>query len=167
MEASRKTSAVQSAPDAISLLKADHQQVKEWFEAFEKLVSGPKRKKLATEICNALIIHTEIEEEIFYPAFLDATQDKDMHHEAVVEHAGAKELIIQIQASDPADDYYQPKVHVLFEMIKHHVNEEEKPGGMFAAAKACKQLDLAALGEKMFARKQTLMDQMGSVSDRK
>jgi hypothetical protein len=161
MAASRKTSAAQSAPDAISLLKADHQQVREWFEAFEKLASGPKRKKLATEICNALIIHTEIEGEIFYPAFLDATQDKDMHHEAMVEHAGAKELIIQIQASDPADDYYQSKVHVLFEMIKHHLNEEEKPGGMFSEAKACKELDLAAIGEKMFARKQTLMDQMG------
>jgi hypothetical protein len=161
MEASRKTPAAQSAPDAVALLKADHQQVKAWFEAFEKATSAAKRKQLATDICNALMIHTEIEEEIFYPAFLDATRDKDKHHEAVVEQAGAKDLVAQIQASDPADDYYHSKVHVLFEMIKHHVNEEEKPGGMFAEAKACKSLDLTALGEKLAARKQALQAQMG------
>ena len=160
MEASRKTSAANSAQDAVSLLKADHTQVKEWFEAFEKATSAAKRKQLATDICNALMIHTEIEEEIFYPAFLDATQDKDKHHEAVVEHTGAKELVAQIQASDPSDDYYYSKVHVLSEMIKHHVHEEEKPGGMFAEAKACKELDLTALGEKLSSRKQVLQAQM-------
>ena len=150
-------SKTKKAPDAVALLKADHKQVKEWFEEFEKTKSSKKKLQLATDICKALTVHTEIEEEIFYPAFLAATRDKDMHHEAVVEHDGAKDLIAKIEASDPSDDYYDSKVHVLSEMIKHHVKEEEQKDGMFDEAKQSKKLDLVALGAQMFERKQELM----------
>ena len=143
------------AQDAISLLKADHRQVEEWFSEFDGARSASKKQQLASNICEALTIHTTIEEEIFYPAFLQATQDKDMHHEAVVEHAGAKQLIAQIQGMSPEDDYFDAKVTVLSEMIKHHVKEEEKPGGMFAEAKKS-EMDLAALGEELRARKREL-----------
>ena len=139
--------------DAIALLKADHKQVKAWFAEFEKASSPARKQELATKICDALRMHATIEEEIFYPAFLTATEDKDLHHEACVEHAGAKHLIGKIEASSPADDYFDSKVHVLSEMIKHHVKEEERPGGMFAEARKS-GMDLKELGAKMQARKQ-------------
>jgi hemerythrin superfamily protein len=141
--------------DAVALLKADHRQVETWFSQFSKSKNAQKKQLLATQICDALIVHTTIEEEIFYPAFIEATGDKDMHHEAVVEHAGAKELIAQIQSMSPRDDYYDAKVTVLSEMIKHHVKEEEQPGGMFAEAKKS-DMDLQALGEQLLQRKQEL-----------
>ena len=83
-------SAKKSSLDAVGLLKADHRQVEQWFEAFEKTRSDSRKLELATKICDALTVHTQIEEEIFYPAFLEATEDRDMHHEAEVEHSGAK-----------------------------------------------------------------------------
>ena len=141
--------------DAIALLKADHRQVATWFEQFENARSADRKQALATKICNALKVHTEIEEEIFYPAFLAATQDIDMHHEAVVEHAGAKYLIAEIEAASPADDYFDAKVTVLSEMIKHHVNEEEQPGGMFAEARKS-DMDLGELAVELKARKKEL-----------
>ena len=141
--------------DAVALLKADHRQVEQWFSQFEKTNSSGKKQQLVANICAALTVHTSIEEEIFYPAFLEATQDKDMHHEAIVEHAGAKDLIAQIQDMSPSDDYFDAKVTVLSEMIKHHVKEEEQPGGMFAEAKKS-GMDLRALGERMLARKREL-----------
>ena len=101
------------------------------------------------------MIHTTIEEEIFYPAFLQATEDGNIHHEAVVEHNGAKQLIGQIQGMSPEDDYFHAKVTDLSGMIKHHVKEEEKPGGMFAQAKKS-EMDLEALGEELRARKREL-----------
>jgi hemerythrin superfamily protein len=148
---------LKTPPDAVALLKADHKQVKTWFEQFEKSRSDKVKQQLADNICKALTVHTEIEEEIFYPAFLAATKDKDMHHEAIVEHDGAKQLIAQISKSSPADDYFDSKVHVLSEMIKHHVKEEEQPSGMFAEAKQSKKMDLKELGAQMFARKNELM----------
>ncbi len=144
--------------DAVALLKADHRQVEEWFAEFQKARSSSIKRKLAESICQALTVHTEIEEEIFYPAFLQATKDKDMHHEAVVEHDGAKKLIAEIQESDPSDDFYDAKVHVLSEMIKHHVKEEEKPDGMFAEAKKSSKMDLQELGAQLAERKAQLME---------
>lgn len=153
-KAKSRSAAVQH--DAVALLKADHRQVAEWFEQFESTRSDERKGKLARQICQALKVHTEIEEEIFYPAFLAATEDKDMHHEAAVEHDGAKKLIAEIEASGPDDDYYDAKVKVLSEMIKHHVKEEEQRGGMFAEARDS-DMDLKALGEQLAARKADLM----------
>jgi len=157
MSSARKKAAATHA-DAISLLKADHRQVEGWFSEFEKARSTSKKQQLAVKICDALTVHTRIEEEIFYPAFLAATEDKDTHHEAVVEHDGAKKLIAQIQKMSADDDYFDAKVTVLSEMIKHHVKEEEQPGGMFAEAKKS-GMDLRALGEQLLARKRELQFQ--------
>jgi hypothetical protein len=142
--------------DAIALLKADHRQVEEWFEQFESTRSADRKKKLAGQICQALEVHTEIEEEIFYPAFLQATEEEDIHHEAEIEHESAKKLIAEIEESGPDDDYYDAKVKVLSEMIKHHVNEEEQRDGMFAKARQS-DMDLKELGSQLAARKQELM----------
>ncbi len=170
-QASRRTSSRSSSTtrsartsrtpgDAISLLKADHRQVEEWFGQFEKARSDSKKKDLAQRICQALRVHATIEEEIFYPAFLEATGEDDLHHEAEVEHASAKELIAQIEQSGPEDDYFDAKVSVLSEMIKHHVKEEEQRGGMFAKAKAA-DMDLEVLAEKLMARKAELEGRKG------
>jgi hemerythrin superfamily protein len=141
--------------DAVALLKADHRQVEQWFSQFAKSNSASRKQQLASNICAALTVHTSIEEEIFYPAFLRATGDKDMHHEAIVEHAGAKTLIAQIQDMSASDDFFDAKVTVLSEMIKHHVKEEEQPGGMFAEAKKS-DMDLRALALQLMARKKEL-----------
>jgi hypothetical protein len=153
-----------SRNDAIALLKADHRQVETWFEQFEKTRSDERKQELATNICKALKVHTQIEEELFYPAFLEATDDKEMHHEAEIEHDGAKKLIEQIEASGPDDDYYDSKVKVLSEMIKHHVKEEEQPGGMFAEARDS-DMDLQELGRQLEARKAELMGEDASEDD--
>jgi len=161
-KAAKKTRATRATArsrqeDAIALLKADHRQVEEWFEQFESTRSDGRKQSLAQKICQALKVHTQIEAEIFYPAFLEATGDKDIHHEAEVEHDGAKKLIAEIEASGPDDEYYDAKVTVLSEMIKHHVNEEEKRDGMFAKARSAK-MDLSTLGEQLAQRKSELMN---------
>jgi len=152
--------AATSRRDAIALLKADHRQVEQWFAQFEKARDDERKLELATRICGALRVHTTIEEEIFYPAFIAATRDEDLHHEAIIEHDGAKKLIAEIESSRPDDDYYDARVKVLSEMIKHHVKEEEQPGGMFAEARKSR-MDLGALGEQMAARKAELEELNG------
>ncbi|MDB5919285.1 MAG: hemerythrin [Massilia sp.] len=142
--------------DAIELLTADHQKVKDLFEQFDKLSDRSKvnKKKLADQICLELTVHSQIEEEIFYPAVREALKEDDMVDEAVVEHAAAKDLIAQIREMDPGDDLYDAKVKVLSEQIEHHVGEEESE--MFEKVRKAK-LDVAALGEEMAMRKDELM----------
>jgi hypothetical protein len=148
--------------DAIQLLKADHRQVEEWFEEFEKAKADRKREVLAHKICTALTVHTQIEEEIFYPAFLEATGEEDVHDEAQVVHAGAKKLIAEIEMGKPGDDLWDAKVTVLSEMIKHHVHEEEMRDGMFAKAKKS-SMDLDEIGQQLAARKKELMKNAGKL----
>jgi hemerythrin superfamily protein len=159
---SRSRSRSASAPaDAVALLKADHRQVEEWFGQFEKTRSDDRKERLAQDICLALTVHAQIEEEIFYPAFLEAAGDEDIHHEAIIEHDGAKKLIAEIRQKGASDEYFDARVSVLAEMIKHHVKEEEQRDGMFAKARAA-DLDLKALGERLAARKEELMTQATS-----
>jgi hemerythrin superfamily protein len=142
--------------DAIAMLTADHREVKAMFEQYEGLGERAKasKKKLADQICDALTLHATVEEEIFYPAVRAAAKDAaDLLDEALVEHAGAKDLIAQLQEMDPEDDLYDAKVKVLGEQIEHHVGEEE--GEMFPKAKKA-GLDLVALGNEMALRKDEL-----------
>ena len=155
-----------SKADAISLLKADHRKVEALFEQFEKAKDNALKQKLAQEICTELTVHATIEEEIFYPAFLEATEEEDLHHEAAVEHEGAKRLIAEIEASGPDDEYFDAKVTVLSEMIKHHVKEEEQPDGLFAKSRQS-EMDLDALGEQLASRKAELMNDQPSKSSRR
>lgn len=149
--------ATETFTDAISMLKADHRKVEELFEKFESARSSQKQK-LAEQICNELKIHSMIEEEIFYPA-LEGQIEEDTTNEAYVEHDGAKMLINDIMAGSPEDRFFDAKVMVLSEEIKHHVKEEEGRGGMFAQARKA-DVDLVELGERMMARKKELMAQM-------
>jgi hemerythrin superfamily protein len=157
-QAARKTSAKgngRSRPmDAIALLKSDHRTVEELFEEFESAKGAKAKEKIANQICMELIVHSQIEEEIFYPAVKDAV-DEEIYTEAHVEHDGAKMLIAEILSGDPDDEFYDASVKVLSEMIKHHVKEEEQRDGMFAQAKQG-DIDLDELGQQLAQRKEDL-----------
>lgn len=145
-----------AAKDAIALLKADHQAVSQMFAEYEETRSSAKKKVLIAEICTALTVHAQIEEEIFYPAVKAALKDKLLVPEATVEHAGVKDLIEQILGIEPGGEMYEAKVKVLSEYVKHHVKEEHSE--MFPKAKAS-SIDMVALGAQMAARKEDLLAQ--------
>jgi len=142
--------------DAIALLKADHRAVEKLFSQYQKAKAASRKEELASQICLELMVHTKIEEDIFYPACQDDGVDEDLMNEAYVEHDGAKVLVAEIEAGKPDDQYFDAKVKVLSEMIKHHVKEEEKKqGNMFAKAKKA-GVDTKALGEQMAEEKKAL-----------
>jgi len=145
--------------DAIALLKADHRKVEALFEKFAAAKGAERKQALVREICTELLVHTTIEEEIFYPACETEGVEEDVLNEAYVEHDGAKILIAELLAGAPDGAFYDAKVKVLSEQIKHHVKEEEKRSeGMFAQARAA-GLDLDGLGDRMASRKRELLAQ--------
>jgi len=147
--------------DAIALLKADHRKVEDLFAKFDAAKQPDKKRNIAEQICIELTVHSAIEEEIFYPACTGNIED-DTITEAYVEHDGAKLLSSEIEAGSPEDTFYDAKVTVLSEQIKHHVREEEaRSEGMFAQARAA-GLDLRDLGARMAARKKELLAQIKS-----
>ena len=148
--------------DAIALLKADHRNVEALFEKFEKTHDETKKAALVREICTELTVHASIEEKIFYPACKKRVEE-EMLDEAYVEHDGAKVLIAELSQGSPKDPFYDAKVKVLSEMIKHHVKEEEmRSEGLFAEARDA-GVDLEDLGDRMKARKAQLLTQFKEV----
>lgn len=145
-----------AAKDAIALLEADHAAVSQLFAEYEKTRSGANRKALVAEICTALSVHAQIEEELFYPAVKAVLKDRLMVPEATVEHASVKNLIVQLEGVEPDGEMYDAKVKVLSEYVKHHVKEEHEE--MFTQAKAS-SIDLVELGARMAARKDELLAQ--------
>ena len=145
--------------DAIALLKQDHRTVEELFEKFEKASGDGRKQKLAEEICLELSVHSQIEEEIFYPA-CDGKVDEELLKESFVEHDGAKVLIAEIiGGSGSGDEFYDAKVKVLQEQIEHHVEEEEKRvDGLFSQARKA-GIDMEALGARLEQRKLELTEQ--------
>lgn len=146
--------------DAVSLIKADHRKVEDLFGKFEKARDKTRKVTLAREICTELMVHATIEEEIFYPACKGKIEDDDILKEAYVEHDEAKVLISEISQGSGEDEFFEAKVTVLSELIKHHVREEEKrTEGLLAEAKAA-GLDLGALGARLAERKKELTEKL-------
>ena len=145
--------------DALALLKTDHKAVKALLKDFDQLRGRAPQKQQAvvTQICTALTVHAQVEEEVVYPVLkaLRSQDIKDLVREAAEEHQVAKTLIGELATLSPTDEQYEAKVTVLGEYVQHHVKEEEQE--LFP--KTQKQLSakrLAELGEKIAARKQAL-----------
>ncbi len=147
--------------DAIALLKADHRKVEGLFEKAQTAKDSRTKANLVKEICTELLVHTIVEEEIFYPACTGEIED-DTVHEAYVEHDGAKVIIAELLEATPDSEFYDAKVKFLSELIKHHVHEEElRSEGMFAQAREA-GLDLMELGERIAQRKEELLAEFKS-----
>lgn len=142
--------------DAIAMLKQDHEKVRGLLGQLEK-ASGARRTKLLTQVAQELKVHTQVEEEIFYPAYRDATrkkEDKKLYFEAVEEHHVVDLVLPEMNDGDTPDEL-KAKAKVLKELVEHHADEEEKE--MFPRArKALGRDELRELGERIQARKEQL-----------
>lgn len=151
------------ATDALGLLTADHEKVRALFREFDSLKGRDdedrRKTELVDEICYELTLHSMLEEEIFYPALRKAIDDDELLDEADVEHAGARELISQLEIMAPGDDHFDATVTVLGEEVEHHIEKEE--GEMFDAARGA-GIDLDDLGEQLAARKDELEEDLSS-----
>jgi hemerythrin superfamily protein len=151
-----RTSRRRKTQTALDVLKADHAEAKKLFKQFERFRKGEdsdRMQQVAQTACKALSIHAQVEEEIFYPALREAANANDALDEAVVEHSHVKELVRQLEASQPGDELFEARFTVLSEYVQHHAAEEESTIFSKARKAGC---DLVVLGEQLLARKEEL-----------
>ncbi|HUR88613.1 MAG TPA: hemerythrin domain-containing protein [Ramlibacter sp.] len=135
------------AQDAIALLESDHHRVEELVREF-KSMRGDREAKLhlAQIICAELTLHSMVEEEIFYPAFAQATGDEQLVEHAIKEHQEVKELIARVLSAENVEG----AIESVWRHVEHHVEEERR--GMFAKARAS-GMELATLGGRIQTRR--------------
>lgn len=141
----------QAPKDALDLIRSDHREVDALFAvALGEETPAAERRKTIGKIVQALTIHAEMEEALFYPALRKAggKEERDSVLEAAEEHGVVKDLIAKIEASTGRDETMNAKLTVLKELVHHHVQEEE--GTIFdEARRTLGEEKLAALGEEM------------------
>jgi hemerythrin superfamily protein len=137
--------------DPTQLLKRQHRQVESLFKKLLKTEDADERQTLVEEIRRNLALHMRLEEEVFYPAVrqVETKKAEETVLEAYEEHHVTKLAMEELPRVDPSDERFHAKVTVLQELVKHHVEEEEKE--MFRLAKKLGQEELDALGEQMSA----------------
>jgi len=139
--------------NAIELLKADHQTVKDLLSQLSDSTDRAVKKR--TELLNKLeaeiTVHTSLEEEILYPAFKEAggKEAAQMYYEAKEEHRTVDSLVLpDLKVTDPSAPEFAGRLKVLKELLEHHIKEEETE--MFPkATKLLGKEALTALGEQM------------------
>jgi hypothetical protein len=148
--------------DAIQLLKADHDRVKELLSELESTTErGIKtRQELFATIKGELMVHEAIEEEIFYPALKSHPKAEDIVLEGFEEHHVVDLLMGELEGLPVDDESWGAKAKVMQENVEHHIEEEE--GEMFRAARQVFDRDeLQQLGEQMSARKESAQRELG------
>lgn len=163
-EVMASTGTHQDAPaDALALLRAEHEQVCRLFAHYESLRGLEDAEEtlaeLVDDLCEALVSHTMIEEELFYPALRAATGDDELFDDAELEHAGARELISQLEVMYPGDEHFDVTLAVLFEEVAHHIAKEETE--MFELARTA-GVDLVALGHRLALRRAQLDEDLSA-----
>ena len=149
-----------SYEEAVDLLDVDHKDVKKMIIDYEAMCEegapAEQKQELAAKICDANTVHSEVEEEIFYPAFRAAIGDDGPMDEAEEEHAQAKDTIAKIRGMNASDKGYDGTVKTLAKLIENHVLEEREQ--IFLQARNA-PLDLRGVVVLPYNRKHELMAQ--------
>ena len=134
--------------DAIAMLKADHQRVRDLFAQYEATSNPETKRTLAEQVFTELETHAQLEENIFYPAVNEGTDEgPDLVKESVQEHETVHQLIQELQDMAHDTDVFDAKFQELMNNVEHHVEEEE--AAMFPLAEQELAEDLDEMSEEM------------------
>ncbi|MDI1480536.1 hemerythrin domain-containing protein [Polyangium sp. y55x31] len=136
---------------ATDLLKQQHREVEELFREIEGAEDEDERASLREELANALAAHTAIEEEIFYPAAMEALGPSGRIREAFEEHAVADFALYRLMSVSVGDETFSAKLGALKDIVMNHVEEEESE--LLPQAEGEMERDqLEQLGDRLSAR---------------
>ncbi|WP_332827277.1 hemerythrin domain-containing protein [Ramlibacter sp.] len=140
----------QLSPSVTNQIRLDHTHVLSAFHQYE--VGSPARLKkgLADQVCLALEIHTQLEEEIFYPA-LRVVADTDILRKSTPEHDEMRGLISRLRNMPVADPTFDDAFFGLMRHVMHHVADEETQ--LLPAAERLLPDQLGELGAQMTRRR--------------
>ena len=142
--------------DALALLKEDHRRVRDLFQEYQAATDPRTKRELAEEACLELETHAQLEEQIFYPAVHEESDEgAALVQEALQEHQQVKDLIAALREMGPDHHAFDATFRALMQNIEHHVQEEESQ--MFPLAEQDLAEDLDALKDEMQDLKKALL----------
>jgi hemerythrin superfamily protein len=157
VQANRARAHSSSTPrDILALLKADHRKVEGLFAQYQYATDYPTQQQIAAQVFRELDLHTQLEENVFYPAFEERAGKKgtQLVADSRQDHEKVKELIIEMQLPNTEDQAFAAKFHALMREVEHHIEHEEDT--MFPEAEQILADQLEDLMDEMLTLKQQL-----------
>ena len=111
-------------PNAINMIRLDHTHVLATFHQYDVQSRSSVKQGLVNTACTALEIHAQLEEEIFYPALREVT-DNETLRKSGPEHDEMRRLIGRLREMQPGDAAYDNTFMELMRSVLHHVADEE------------------------------------------
>lgn len=115
--------------DAITLLKADHKEIRRVFRDFEAAGDRAikKKAKIVRKLIELLTVHTYVENEVMYPEVRALLPDLDEDIlESYEEHHVADVLCMELYGMPADAERFEAKTRVLIETVTQHIKEEEQ-----------------------------------------
>ncbi len=112
------------ADDPTKSLIHDHEFVKQLMQRYMSTQDKQVKAMAGPQICEALQMHTSLEEAVFYPRVREL--DSALIDRCESDHQQADQLITQMQSLKPADEAYDNLMQQLQEAILSHITVEEQ-----------------------------------------
>jgi iron-sulfur cluster repair protein YtfE (RIC family) len=143
--------------DAIAMLTADHRLVHDLFAQYASAGVFNPKQVIAEQVFTALEVHTQIEEDVFYPAYETMTgkNGTKLVADSHLAHEYVKELLIELRGIDLQEEEFEAKFQELRHTVEQHIAQEEDE--MFPEAAQILADHLADLRDAMVALKQQLI----------
>jgi len=114
--------------DAIQFIKKDHREIEQLFARFDRAERAgdvSRQRELGHAIVRELSLHASIEEQLLYPALRRAGVGVETL-DALEEHHAVKVTLDELDPMSPGDERFAPKMHLVVEAVRRHVEEEER-----------------------------------------
>jgi hypothetical protein len=145
--------------EAIEFLKAEHRAINEGFSIYFLDQHEASWRQAISSALTTLKVHMQLEEEIIYPQYASDGRYEERLDESMIEHGLIKNLIADIEHSDPADEQYDAMVRVLWRMVAAHIADEEGPDGVYSRRLKNQPADLA---QKLSMRRDEILGCLAS-----
>jgi hemerythrin superfamily protein len=149
------TAADAITPNITTMIRMDHTHVLAAFRRFRSYMPPGRKRALVTNVCLALEVHAQLEEEIFYPALAAVAPDDDVLDKSRPEHDEMRRLIAELRALQPDNELFDDTFRTLMRTVLHHVADEETV--LLPLAEDVLGDELGALGWRMTKRRMELL----------
>lgn len=109
--------------------KQEHDKAKDLVKEIESSKNKKKKRKLFEDLYIMIYSHHKAEEEVIFPVVMERLtkeKDKDVVREMIEEHSLASYQFSTVNQTLLDNDTWNAKFTTLMEVVKHHMDQEEK-----------------------------------------
>ena len=143
------------SPSITSMIRLDHMHVLAASHRYRASTPWWRKRAIVNGVCDALEIHAQLEEEIFYPALDRALGNDETLRKSRPEHDQMRATIAKLRGMGPENAAYDGLFRQLIREVAHHVADEETI--LLPDAERVLKNDLQSLGAAMTRRRLQLL----------